>query len=199
MSSEIVNLFTSTENIKYLQNYLTKSIKDNNIRNLIIDSLIESVFDFPNYELLDNSKSARHSADKWDEVKKLNRLFIDDRLAFANTVKDIGLESYGMQMFIDDSLRPAGYEHLNNHEPSRFDYDSDSNESGRLFRHQDPHDKNRSSIPIWQIINRGPVNTTNIDELRESEVSQNRKIERTNVADNINTISDYKLRWKDDI
>jgi hypothetical protein len=86
-------------------------------------------------------------------------------------------------MFIDDSLTPKGYKHLN--DPICDIEDTDT----RIFRYQDNNDINRSNIPIWQILkNKDTVDYNNIDELRNSESCQIRKCITNHKVDHIGTI-----------
>jgi len=104
MSVEIINLFTSSENIKYLHDYLSKNIEIEDAKKIILDSLTESVFDFPSNALLENSKTRlRHSVNTWEEVRLLNQAFINNRIAFSKEFPIVGTEDYASQMFIDDS------------------------------------------------------------------------------------------------
>lgn len=167
MSAQIVNVFTSNENIKYLRDYFTKNLQDSTIKDQILDTLIETVFHFYDHELLENNTyRLRRSVNLWDEVRKLNKSFIDDRLALINSYDSIGTESYHMQMLIDDSIAPNGYESLN--KPCKDDI-----ANKRIFRYQDPYDINRSEIPIQQILSRSFVDT-NVPELWDSDINHDR-------------------------
>lgn len=196
MSAEIVNLFTSNENIKYLKDYLYNNIDDINARDIVLDNIVENVFDFPNHELLDNSKQRlRHSVNVWEEVRLLNKAFIDDRVSYANEINDFGKESYGMNMFIEDSLQPKGYEHFN--DPHVGFYEEPNS---RIFRYQDPDDINKSAIPVWQKNNKRSMYTDNIDELKDSEYSQIRKNNNVVINNTIETTSNNnckKIQWID--
>lgn len=189
MSIEVVNLFTSSNNISYLIDEISKNIKDNKIKEAVLDSLTESVFDFQSHAMIEDSgQRLRHSTNTKLELQRLNKAFIEDRLAFAknfNLYAD-AKEYYADQMFIDDSLRPGPYNHFND-----VDHNSDCecDQCKRVFRYQDKHDPNRSSIPIWQINSRGHTDYHNNDELRNSEVSQIRKATDKVVVDHIGTIA----------
>jgi hypothetical protein len=184
MSREIINIFTSGNNIQYLKDYIISNIANSEARILVLENLTENVYSFPSNELLDNSQSrVRHSVNTWDEVRILNKKFIDDVISFCNEYPKIGIEDYANQMFIGDSLKPKGYEHLNNPQVGVYEEDD-----SRIFRYQDPNDINRSIIPRQQVISRGSVDRTNIDELRDSTISQIRSSSNKINIDNINTI-----------
>jgi hypothetical protein len=164
MSAEISKAFTANKNIRYLQHYFTNTLPDSPVKEQILETLIETLFSFYDHEIIENNTyRLRNSVDLWNEVRKLNQAFIDDRLALVAGYKDIGTESYHMNMFIDDSLQPAQYEHLN--DPYKEDYNK------RIFRYEDPDDPDRSFIPVKQILNKRHVDT-DIDELFDSEVSK---------------------------
>lgn len=187
MSIEVVKLFTSSGNISYLKVEISKQITDERIKEAILETLTESVFDFQSYT---TDGQLRHSSNTKDEVTRLNNEFINDRLSFAKNFNIYAdkQEFYADQMFIDDSLRPGPYSHFND------DIDSDQ----RIFRYQDKHDKNRSSIPIWQVNKRGNTDYFNNDELRESDISQIRKATEAVVVDHINTLPICKRpQWID--
>lgn len=182
MSAEVVNLFTSSNNISYLKDELSKHIKNVVSKEAVLETLTEAVFNFHSYGLIEDSgQRLRHSANTKDEISRLNKAFIDDRLSFANNFDMYaeGREFYADQMFIDDSLRPGPY-----------DYFNDDEDDKRIFRYQDPLNSNRSKIPIQQINNRGHTDYNNVDELRGSEVSQIRRVQGASVkVDHIGTIS----------
>lgn len=181
MSTEVVNLFTSSNNINYVKDELSKLIKDDNIKEAVLDSLTEAIFEFQSYAIIEDSgQRLRHSTNTSAEVSRLNKAFIEDRLSFAknfNMYADSN-EYYADQMFIDDSLKPGPYNSFNN-------FEVDSNK--RIFRYQDKNNFNRSNIPIWQIANRGPINNNN-DELRNSEISQVRKTSGEIKIDHLSTM-----------
>lgn len=171
MSVDIINTFTSSDNIKYLRNFLQENIKNERAKEAILDRLTESIFEFPSHALIDDSgRQLRKSTDTWSEVRMLNRKFIEDRVSFANGFDTIATESYHMNQFISDSLNLYGYENLNtlqsDNSVAADRYDT-CNSDQRLFRYQDPYDIRRSNIPRWQINKRGTVETS--DELRDSE------------------------------
>lgn len=179
MSIDIVNIFTSSENIEYLKNEISLQISDPIIRETIIENITETIFEFQEYNIIENSgKHLRQSTNVKNEVNKLNKAFIKDRIAFAKNfdMYASAYEDYANQMFIDDSLRPGEYTHFN--DPICVD-------NKRLFRYQDKNNINRSNIPVWQILKRGDPDRIN-DALRNSEVSQVRKASQAVTYDHIN-------------
>lgn len=185
MSAEIVNLFTSSKNINYLIDEISKHIKDTKIKEAVLDTLTESVFEFQSHALLENSgQKLRHSINNKYELDRLNHMFINDRLSFAKNfnIYAEAQEYYADQMFIDDSLRPGAYDKLNDE---------------RIFRYQDDFDPNRSKIPVWQINRRGNTDYNNDDELRESEVSQVRSATEEVKNEFINDLPINKPKWMD--
>lgn len=188
MSVEVVNLFTSSNNINYLSEQLSKQINDTRIKEAVLDTLTESVFDFQSHAMVEDSgQRLRHSANTKTEIERLNKAFIDDRLAFAknfNMYADAH-EYYADQMFIDDSLRPGPYNHFNDCDHKS---ECECEKCLRLFRYQDKNDPNRSNIPVWQIASRGYTDYRNDDELRNSEVSQIRRASEAVTFDHIGTI-----------
>lgn len=203
MSIDIINTFTSSDNIKYLKDFLQKNVKNEKAKEVILDRLTESIFDFPSHALIDDSgQRLRKSTDTWSEVRYLNKKFIDDRMSFANSFNEIAVESYHMTQFINDSLNPYGWDNLNNiqidNNVASDRYDTCTSDQ-RLFRYQDPYDIKRSLIPRWQINKRGVVEETS-DELRDSE---NYKLEKSGTMqhciENIDTndLNCKKPQWFD--
>jgi len=189
MSIEVINLFTSSNNISYLRNEISKNINDVSIKDAILDSLTEDIFNFQSHAMIEDSgQRLRHSTNTKIELKRLNDSFIDDRIACAKNFDKYasGYEYYADQMFIDDSLKPGAYSHFNDCQHSN---ECECEQCKRLFRYQDKFQLNRSKIPIWQINSRGNTDYFNNDELRESERSQIRKASEPVVVDHINTIA----------
>lgn len=199
MSIEVVNLFTSSNNISYLQDEISKKIDDDTIREAVLDTLTEAVFDFQGHAMVEDSgQRLRHSTNTRSEIDRLNKAFIEDRLAFAKNFNMYAEshEYFANQMFIDDSLRPGPYSHLNDCEHKT---ECECQKCTRLFRYQDKYDLNRSNIPIWQINSRGNTDYNNIDELRNSDLSQVRKTSDRVIVNHLGTIAvDCKLpKWID--
>ena len=164
MSVEIINIFVGNENIEYLKQYLDENIKNNNAKDVVMENLTESIFNFPHNELIeDNRKNLRRSTNVWDEVKKLNKAFIDDRISFVKSYDTIGEEAYEYKVLQDESLYPPGYEHLNDK---------------RLFRYQDPDNIDNSLIPVQQRLSRGNTDREYVDELKYSEDNMLRHVKQ---------------------
>jgi hypothetical protein len=112
MSVEIIDTFTSGKNIDYLRDYLNENIKDEEKKQVVLDNLIEDIFNFPDIGSLNNTRERlRQSIDIREEVGILNKAFIDNKLAFVREMDDMGEESYEMNMFASEM---AGYAYLNN-------------------------------------------------------------------------------------
>lgn len=218
MSIEVLNIFTSADNIEYLRKTIINQIDEDNIKNSDIikgaleEELTQMVFDFQEYAIIENSgRHLRHSTSIKTEVDRLNNAFIKDRLAFARNFDKYaaGHEAYADQMFIDDSLRPGPYNHYNDCDQpcdnmcdqpcdNMCDQPCERLEKQRLFRYQDKYNSNRSSIPRWQVLKRGTPEQTN-DELRNSELSQVRRASDAVKVDHIKSLStDYhRPQWID--
>lgn len=109
--ADVRKLFTSSDNIAYLRDELSKQIGDKNEnKEYILDSLIIDIFHFQDYD-----SELRQSFEVNSELEKLNKAFIQDRLYFASAFNlyEQGQEYYADQMFIDDSLRPGPYKKFN--------------------------------------------------------------------------------------
>ena len=191
MSIEVVNAFTSGNNISYLRDEILKYDIPDDAKESILDTLTEDIFDFQNHAMVEDSgQYLRHSSNVKIELDRLNKAFINDRISFAKNFNMYAsaYEQYANQMFIDDSLQPGAYKHLN---------DPLTEEPIRVFRYQDKYDPDRSSIPRWQVHKRGLPDHTN-DEVRESYVSQIRSGSNENKVDHINNLSvDLKPKWYD--
>lgn len=199
MSIEVVNLFTSSNNISFLYDEISNQIKDDKIKEAVLDTLTEAIFDFQSHAMIEDSgQMLRHSTNTKKEITRLNNAFIEDRLAFAKNFNMYASaeEQYADQMFINDSLKPGAYTHLNDCEHKT---ECECNKCLRLFRYQDKYDMNRSKVPIWQVLHRGHTDYDNIDELRNSEVSQIRKASDEVITNHLKTIPvDCKLpKWID--
>lgn len=191
MSSDIINLFTSNKNIQYLQYYFNKNLQDGNAKDQILENLIENVFNYNDYNTIENDiYNMRQSIDKWSELRKLNRAFIENRLALYNQYNEIGNESYHMQMFTNDSLQPRGYHKLNDTHIE--------DENKRIFRFNDLFDNDRSSIPINQRLSR---KIKEEDSLYTDSLNNfiNTYITEPKLKDNLTTLSynDKSYFWFD--
>jgi hypothetical protein len=125
----VIAQFQSAENIVYLRRLLTESVPSAASRVFVLKTLDAAVRQFASGEgrALDVLRSdpiaqrgeARPALDFWAEVRRLNTAFRADRLAMLRdnaAMLEGGPpddEPYHMRMFIADSLRPPGLEHLN--------------------------------------------------------------------------------------
>lgn len=196
MSVEIINLFTSSKNIEYLKYYLSNNIKNEKIKDTILSTITERVFEFPCNELLDDSRShLRYSTKTWKEVRNLNQKFIENRMNFANSIQSIGIEDYAHEMIYNDSIYPVGYEHLNN--SLSEDPVMTKQRDSRIFRYQDPYNINRSVIPIQQKVGHNMISTQEpSDELRGSYYSQIRSASKKTIHDHIFNAPDFVEEYK---
>lgn len=124
---QIIKVFRSSENIKYLQTVLAQVFPAGPLRDFALDTLSDSVYSFGEADDVIYSDSAAQrrcpAASLWQEVRRLNRAFCKYRISFlrdkesliAGRHDDISTddEPYHYRMFIADSLRPPGLEHLN--------------------------------------------------------------------------------------
>jgi len=135
----VVLQFRSPENVRYLCSLISDRLPRGEIRDFALKTLHSDILDFSRsdgriYDLLDSDSLAQRGAARgavslWGEVRRINLAFYEDRLAFFNTLQNTprnvksntplhdGIydddEQFHMRMFIADSLRPPGLEHLN--------------------------------------------------------------------------------------
>ncbi|HVE12390.1 MAG TPA: hypothetical protein VNI01_03260 [Elusimicrobiota bacterium] len=134
--------FRSPENERYLRGLLAGRMPRGGARALVLSTLGDALYTFAEKEgraldvLLSDPTAqrgrGRGAVSLWDEVRRLNLAFAEDRLRFAReqaaqlaprpefagkfSPRD-GVsaddEPYHYRMFVSDSLRPPGLEHLN--------------------------------------------------------------------------------------
>jgi hypothetical protein len=131
----VLGVFRSGDNLAYLRRLFGCRVPWGPLRDHALATLHDAVLGFSEGEgraldilrddPLAQRGAARPAVSLWDEVRRLNRAFYEDRLAFlrenAATIERRaprdGLgeddEPYHMRMFVADSLRPPGLEHLN--------------------------------------------------------------------------------------
>ena len=132
----VVSLFRAPANLKYLRALFAKTVPAGPLRGFALDTLDDAVYEFSTsgegraMDVIGSDPIAlrgdgRPAVGLWDELRRLNRVFYEDRLAFLRDQAALiephaprdGVaeddEPYHMRMFIADSLRPPGYEHLN--------------------------------------------------------------------------------------
>lgn len=122
--------FRSRENINNLRKFFITNVPKGKLLTFLLDTLNNSVINFDVYSETSFDREAlrgqsRPAVSVRSEVERLNNKFIAQRMSFirdfADTIDPIyprdGIvddnESYGMRMFISDSLRPPGLEQLN--------------------------------------------------------------------------------------
>lgn len=126
--TRVINQFISPQNIDYLRDVFKKNIPpSNDMLKITLESLIENVYSFSRtraFDVLNSDPIARRGAytpalNFWDEVKRLNNTFYMERMRFIHEIRprrsaeDDQDEPYHMRMFVSDSLRPPGLEHMN--------------------------------------------------------------------------------------
>lgn len=129
----VVAQFRSPQNIAYLGELFAERVPAGPLRFFALATLHDALLEYSSgsgraLEVLASDSTARRGALRpavglWDEVRRLNRAFYEDRLALlreqAQTIEGLGDgvaeddEPYHMRMFVSDSLRPPGLEHLN--------------------------------------------------------------------------------------
>ncbi len=153
----IIGQFRSPQNIAYLRRFLEQALPAGALRKFATDTLEDAIYSFDRAtEVLGSDPTAVRGGNRpamgfWNEVKRLNRVFVADRMAFlreqANLIektdqktpgqpRDFAAdenEPYAMRMFISDSLRPPGYERLNTPGPL-FGIREDQANDERIFR-----------------------------------------------------------------
>lgn len=131
----IVAQFRSQDNVNYLRALFSRRIPAGALRAFALSTLLEAVITFSSgegraYDIIGSDPIAqrgdlRPAVSLWAEVRRLNRAFYEDRLAVVrNNAHHLdgaaprdGIaaddEPYHIRMFVADSLRPPGLEHLN--------------------------------------------------------------------------------------
>lgn len=131
----VIAQFRSPQNVGYLRALFAKRVFAGHLRDFALSTLEDAVWAYSEgegraYDVLLSDPIAQRGRDSrsvslWSELRRLNRAFYEDRMAFLREQYHIinpqvprdGVsedeESYAMRMFISDSLRPPGLEHLN--------------------------------------------------------------------------------------
>jgi hypothetical protein len=127
--------FRSPQNLAYLRDLFARRVPAGPLRSFTLATLHDALLEYSGgegraLEVLASDPVAQRGALRpavglWDEVRRLNRAFYEDRLAFlreqAHNIERRAPrdgvseddEPYHMRMFVSDSLRPPGLEHLN--------------------------------------------------------------------------------------
>lgn len=131
----VIAQFRSPQNIAYLRGIFEERVPRGPLRQHVLATLDDAIYSYsegegPAYDVLLSDPVAQRGASRpavslWSEIRRLNRAFYENRLAFLRDQAYIierraprdGVsedeEPYHMRMFISDSLRPPGLEHLN--------------------------------------------------------------------------------------
>jgi hypothetical protein len=139
----VVLAFRAPANIDYLRGLFARRVPPGPMRDFALDTLADSVYDYSNnfgraLEVLaddpyDRRGGVRPAVSLWGEVRRLNRVYYQERLDFLREhaallerVPMAGMhpeglrdgiseddEPYHYRMFTEDSLRPDGWAHLN--------------------------------------------------------------------------------------
>lgn len=151
MRDRLVAQFMSPQNRSYLTKLMQHKVPPGALREHAVNSLDDAMYDFSRSRALEVIASdpiarrgaARPSVDFWDELRRINRVFYEERMSvmrdYASVIEEPsrraisretprgvairdGLsednEQYHMRAFISDSLRPPGLENLNTPGPS---------------------------------------------------------------------------------
>jgi hypothetical protein len=131
--TQILELFRAPQNVAYLAQLFRARVPPGPLRDFALETLDESVQRFGQAEGLASSDPVAQRGDRqtsvglWDEVRRLNRAFYEYRMQFLRDKAgafagggggggggdDDDDEPYHYRMFVADSLRPPGLEHLN--------------------------------------------------------------------------------------
>ncbi len=143
----VVLAFRAPANIGYLRDLFSRRVPPGPMRDFCLDTLADSVYDYSNnygraLEILADDPYSRRdgvrpAVNLWGEVRRLNRVYLQERLDFLHEHSALlervplsgmyptGLrdgvseddEQYHFRMFTEDSLRPDGWGHLNGSGP----------------------------------------------------------------------------------
>jgi hypothetical protein len=126
----LIDLFRAPRNIAYLRELFTARVPPGPLRRFALETLEDSVYSYERIEDLIYSDpiaqrgGARPAAGLWPEVQRLNLAFYEYRMQFLRDKAALITgrtsdgqwdddEQYHFRMFVADSLRPPGLEHLN--------------------------------------------------------------------------------------
>lgn len=135
--SQVLETFRSTPNLRYLQAAIARAPLPPRAKDLTLSALLDEILTFSSgsgralasADPIAQRADLRRGLGLWDEVKRLNRAFLESRAASAADLavyfdpaaaetarlfpQSDASENYAMQAFQADSLRPAGLETLN--------------------------------------------------------------------------------------
>ena len=126
----LLNLFRSPQNLAYFRGLFGRAVPPGPLRRFVLETLADAVNSFERGEDLIYSDpiaqrgDARPAANLWSELRRLNLAFYEDRMRFLRDKAALLTgrsgdgqwdddEQYHYRMFVADSLRPPGLEHLN--------------------------------------------------------------------------------------
>ncbi len=125
----VLSQFRSPRNVRYLRRLLARRVVPGRLREFAVDTAEDAVHAYEQAEDLVYSDplaqrgDLRPAAGFWPEVSRLNRAFFESRMRLLREEAPLigGLkfgpqddnEPYHYRMFVADSLRPPGMEHLN--------------------------------------------------------------------------------------
>ena len=131
----VIAQFRSPQNLAYLRHLFESRVPRGPLRDYALSTLHDAALSFSEgegraLEVLQSDPVAQRGRGRpalglWDEVRRLNRVFYEDRLASLRDQASMldrraprdGIsedeEPYHIRMFVADSLRPPGLEHLN--------------------------------------------------------------------------------------
>lgn len=130
----LIAMFRAPANVAYLRGLFARRVPPGPLRAFALATLEDSVYAFEQIEDLAYSDpvaqrgGARPAVSFWAEVRRINRAFYEYRMQFLRDKAALlegrsadgewdADESYHMQMFTADSLRPPGLERLNSDGP----------------------------------------------------------------------------------
>lgn len=114
--NKILLQFRSKENIDFLRNFFIKNIKPSASKDSLLKNLEDAMLSFSRSDgraldilASDPIVSRSEKLSLWRELRRLNHAFYEDHINISQSAK----EPYHVSMFVADSLRPPGLEHLN--------------------------------------------------------------------------------------
>ena len=130
LRDRLIELFRSRQNINYLRGVFQARVPPGPLRMFALDTLEDSVYSYEQGEDLIYSDpiaqrgNARPAANLWGELRRLNLAYFEYRMQFLRDKAALIAgrssdgqwdddEPYHYRMFVADSLRPPGHEHLN--------------------------------------------------------------------------------------
>ena len=130
----VLDTFRAPPNLEYLAGLFKRKLGNGPLLSFALDTLTDSIYSFGQGEVLIYSDPLAQRGDSrpasgiWSEVRRLNLAFYEYRMKFlrdkASLLSGVSTdgqwnddEPYHYRMFVSDSLRPPGLEHLNSTGP----------------------------------------------------------------------------------